>query len=1529
MVCPFGIDDVFRRPFIRTACLLLIAAALSASARPLLADTYRNPVLFADYSDPDVVRTGDDYWLVASSFNAVPGLPILHSKDLVKWSIVAHAVDRLPSPDFDTPQYGNGLWAPSLRWHDGWFWIYVGDPDRGLFMTRARDARGPWEPLTLVKAAKGWIDPCPLWDDDGSAVLVHAWAKSRAGFNGILTVNRLSADGRRVVDEGIAVFDGREHQPTIEGPKFYKRNGWYYIFAPAGGVKSGWQTVLRSKNIEGPYEAKIVLEQGSTPINGPHQGAWVEASDRSSWFVHFQDRGAYGRVVLLEPMAWVNDWPVIGRDRGDGKGEPVAEAAKLPGTAAEPLQTSDEFDGPSLGLQWQWPANPKSSWATFGRGSLRLTAVPSSGANLWRAPNLLLQKFSAPAFEATTAMDPTALRAGERAGLVVMGSDYSALVVERTVDGLVLRRVVARDADRATAENVAAAVPINPPLQLRVTVASGAICRFSYSTDGVTFAPLGGAFVARPGRWTGAKIGLFAEGPAEPPARRSLSAARSGNASFDWFRVEPFARGESADFVVAQDGSGDFGTIQAALDALPKDEEVNRTILVRKGEYREKLFITRGHVSIVGEDRDTTRIVFSELRKNWRAAHPDDFGAAVINIADGVSDVVIANLTVLNDYGRTHDGEHDHQFAIRSMDTATRIAILDANVIADGGDTLSLWNVESGLTYYADSYFEGWVDYVCPRGWAYVTNSRFFGHNDNASIWHDGSRHEDSKFVIRHSQFDGVPGFPLGRNHRDAQFYLLDCEYSANMADRPIHPAPAPDPRKWGERTYYSNDHRAGGDFAWFADNLRTASGSPHDDDVTAEWTFGGRWDPAKIPPVLPFAAIPRPENGWRWADPAGVALRWTRGRNATASRVYFGTSATPELRGEQSTTSFDTGALERGKTYYWRVDSVTPDGVVAGKLWSFRADPRTMRIALVGDSTMTGKSGYGRGFKARTSDDAAVLNLAWSGRSSKSYANEGHWADVLREKPAYALIQFGHNDVPGKGLARETDVPTFRANMARYVDEARAAGIRPILVTPLTRRYFRSDARIHSDLGDYANATKEVAAEKNVPLIDLHARSIELLDRLGPAISPAISPLKDDGTMDKTHLNAAGSALIGALVANELRAAVPELAPYLPTGALPVPVAPWSVRMAESVMKRTPDPLLLDVSGTTPKWDYTQGLVLLAIQELAHRTGDPRYADYVKAYYDRMIDPDGTIHAYKIDEYSLDRIDAGKELFRLYAETHDEKYRKAIEVLRKQLSGQPRNSDGGFWHKRRYPHQMWLDGLYMGAPFLAQYAKTFDDPAAFDDVITQFVLMEKHARDPKTGLMFHGFDESRQQKWADPVTGLSPVFWGRAMGWYGMGLVDALDWIPQDHPRRGELISILQRFADAITRVQDPKSGVWWLVLDQPGRERNYLESSSSAMFAYVLLKASRLGSIDAKYDAAGRRAYDGVLKEFITVDDKDLVDINRAIAVAGLGGDPNRNEKYRDGTFDYYAGETARSNDPKAVGPFILASMEMEMRQ
>jgi beta-xylosidase len=526
---------------------LLFAAAAAAAAllpqRPVWrADqgdgTYRNPILFADYSDPDVIRVDHDYYLVSSSFQCAPGIPVLHSTDLVNWRIIGHVLPRLPDERYNLPRHGEGCWAPSLRYHAGQFWVYFGDPDLGIYLAKATDPRGPWAPPVLVAAARGWIDPCPLWDDDGSVYLVHAWAKSRAGFNGVLTIHRLSADGRRVLDQGTAVFSGGERQPVIEGPKLYKRNGYYYIFAPAGGVQTGWQTVLRSRQILGPYEDRIVLHQGETEINGPHQGAWVETPDHESWFLHFQDRGAYGRVTYLEPMIWRGDWPVIGNDRrGAGMGEPVLSWRKPHGAASviEEPQTSDDFRSPQLGLQWQWEANPSARWWSLSArpGKLRLFAVPlpEQGANLWSAPNLLLQKFPAPAFTATTLIDSRHLHPGDTAGVLIMGAGYAYLALRQTGMRQSLIQAAAHNADRGGAEVIAASLPVEPgPLYLRVAVDAGAVCQFSFSRDGRRFQPAGEKFTARQELWMGAKSGLFTV---------AASAAHPGGyADFAWFRIE-------------------------------------------------------------------------------------------------------------------------------------------------------------------------------------------------------------------------------------------------------------------------------------------------------------------------------------------------------------------------------------------------------------------------------------------------------------------------------------------------------------------------------------------------------------------------------------------------------------------------------------------------------------------------------------------------------------------------------------------------------------------------------------------------------------------------------------------------------------------------------------------------------------------------------------------------------------------------------------------------------------------------------
>ena len=397
--------------------------------------TYKNPVLYADYSDPDAIRVGDDFYLISSSFNCVPGLPILHSRDLVNWSIIGSVfAEQPPLARYREVQHGNGVWAPAIRYHNKEFYIYYPDPDLGIFVTKARNPAGPWSAPVCIKAAQGWIDPCPLWDEDGRAYLVHGFAGSRAGIKTALAVSPMSADGLHLTGLDALVFDGHAGQPTVEGPKFYKRHGYYYIFAPAGGVATGWQLVLRSKNVYGPYETRTVLAQGTTGINGPHQGAWVTTNAGEDWFLHFQDQGPYGRVVHLQPMTWQNDWPVIGLDAdGDGTGQPVLTYRKprIKGPA-QPLATpptSDEFGENTLGRQWQWHANPQDYWAypNGPQGYLRLYSVqvPDGYRNLWQAPNLLLQKLPAEAFTATTRLTFTPRVEGEQVGLLVMGLDYA------------------------------------------------------------------------------------------------------------------------------------------------------------------------------------------------------------------------------------------------------------------------------------------------------------------------------------------------------------------------------------------------------------------------------------------------------------------------------------------------------------------------------------------------------------------------------------------------------------------------------------------------------------------------------------------------------------------------------------------------------------------------------------------------------------------------------------------------------------------------------------------------------------------------------------------------------------------------------------------------------------------------------------------------------------------------------------------------------------------------------------------------
>lgn len=509
--------------------------------------TYTNPVIYADYSDPDVVRVGDDYFMTSSSFSHFPGLPILHSNDLVNWTIIGHAAPQYPYNEFNEPQHGMGIWAPSLRYHDGEFSIYFGDPDRGVFMTKANNPAGPWEPLRLIRHVTGWIDPCPLWDDDGNAYLVHAWANSRVGIKSILAVNKMNKDGTEILDDGVIVFDGHRNHPTIEGPKFYKRNGYYYIFAPAGGVKTGWQTVLRSRNVFGPYEDRIVLEQGRTKINGPHQGAWIDTRTGQDWFIHFQDRYSYGRIVHLEPMRWEDDWPVIGVEAGKkGIGEPVSSHKKPDVGKTYPIevpQASDEFDSPTLGLQWQWEANEKSSWISLEarKGWLRLYSqpFPTAAKNLWNVPSLMLQKTPAESFSSTVKLEFAPQSSDERAGLLVFGRDYSYIALRKLRDGYEISQVVCTQADKGTHEETIASAEVkDSEVYFRVEVRPGSLtevipkvlCSFSYSVDGTFFRSLGSAFAMREGLWVGAKVGVF--------ALTTSSTTQAGYSDLDWFRFD-------------------------------------------------------------------------------------------------------------------------------------------------------------------------------------------------------------------------------------------------------------------------------------------------------------------------------------------------------------------------------------------------------------------------------------------------------------------------------------------------------------------------------------------------------------------------------------------------------------------------------------------------------------------------------------------------------------------------------------------------------------------------------------------------------------------------------------------------------------------------------------------------------------------------------------------------------------------------------------------------------------------------------
>lgn len=495
--------------------------------------TYRNPILHADYSDPDVIRHGDDFWMTASSFNCTPGLPILHSKDLVNWTLVGHALQNLPHPRYASVQPGAGVWAPALRHHAGLFWIFFPMPDEGIFVTTAQHPAGPWcEPWCLAEA-KGWIDPCPFWDDDGQAYLLHAWSMSRSGKKERIHLRPMSPDGRQLLGDGVELFH-TPHHLYLEGPKIHKIDGGYYIFAPGGGVATGWQVVFRAERLTGPYEERVVLEQGSTPINGPHQGAMVELENGDWWFVHFQDAGAFGRITHLQPVTWRDGWPLIGQDfDGNGIGEPVARFAK-PTVAVDPglpmtLATTDEFDASTLRPQWQWQANHHSDWYSLAAapGWLRLFAGAAfdEGVSQWdlsQWPRFLGQKFPARSFRCRTRLKATS---GTTAGLAVVGgSGSAALAIRHTASGCELVAL------QGHATRVVGVLK-DACVTLQVSVDPDGNCGFSTVDDGGAAHPVELTFSAQAGNWIGARVGLF--------AIPNPGAVQSGHADFDYLRFLP------------------------------------------------------------------------------------------------------------------------------------------------------------------------------------------------------------------------------------------------------------------------------------------------------------------------------------------------------------------------------------------------------------------------------------------------------------------------------------------------------------------------------------------------------------------------------------------------------------------------------------------------------------------------------------------------------------------------------------------------------------------------------------------------------------------------------------------------------------------------------------------------------------------------------------------------------------------------------------------------------------------------------
>ncbi|MEU8147341.1 family 43 glycosylhydrolase [Nonomuraea sp. NPDC048901] len=562
--------------------------------------TYRNPVLNADWPDPDVIRVGETYYLVTSSFNRAPGLPVLRSPDLLRWELIGRALPAVPPAEhFTVPRHGGGAWAPSIRHHDGLFWIFYPDPDHGVHVLTATDPAGPWSAPHLLLPGPGVIDPCPLWDDDGRAWLVFGWAKSRSGISNRLSLVEMTPDAREIIGTPVTVIDGDAlpGYSTLEGPKVYKRDGWYWIFAPAGGVATGWQSVFRSRSLAGPYEDRVVLEQGDTPVNGPHQGAWVTTPEGEDWFLHFQDRGVFGRVVHLQPMRWGDDgWPVMGVD-----GHPVLEhpaparasaavlhSAPALGPHPAPARASaldlrpasarasaldprpaparasaldprpagsgqvepgrdDDFRAGELGPQWHWQANPAPGLLRLdGDGHARLRAVPNDEGNLRNLPQVLGQQVPGVAARFTTTLQLAADEPGTRAGVVVLGASYAYVGLARDRDGLSVEVRTYQDGDEGEVTRFSARLPDETAIVgLRIDSDGAGVCvlRFRHrgGNGGADESGAGDGWVtgfegfqAEQGRWISAELGLFAAAPPGSPGE--------GTAVFGPVTIHPRAR---------------------------------------------------------------------------------------------------------------------------------------------------------------------------------------------------------------------------------------------------------------------------------------------------------------------------------------------------------------------------------------------------------------------------------------------------------------------------------------------------------------------------------------------------------------------------------------------------------------------------------------------------------------------------------------------------------------------------------------------------------------------------------------------------------------------------------------------------------------------------------------------------------------------------------------------------------------------------------------------------------------------------